>query len=93
MAVLVMISTFGCNNGMILTGARVYWAMARDGLFDDLDVNSSKLGGTVAKRNEKLVKLLDAIGDLAADFLGGRARPQRAHHHGAEGEGWVLALP
>jgi len=34
------------------------------GLFDDLDVNSSKLGGTVAKRNEKLVKLLDAIGDL-----------------------------
>lgn len=34
------------------------------GLFDDLDVNSSKLGTTVAKRNEKLVKLLDAIGDL-----------------------------
>ncbi len=34
------------------------------GLFDDLDVNSSKLGSTVAKRNEKLVKLLDAIGDL-----------------------------
>ncbi len=34
------------------------------GLFDDLDVNSQKLGPTVAKRNEKLVKLLDAIGDL-----------------------------
>lgn len=34
------------------------------GLFDDLDVNSNKLGATVAKRNEKLVKLLDAIGDL-----------------------------
>ncbi|WP_394255836.1 type I restriction-modification system subunit M [Pseudoclavibacter helvolus] len=34
------------------------------GLFDDLDVNSSKLGSTVAKRNQKLVKLLDAIGDL-----------------------------
>lgn len=34
------------------------------GLFDDLDVNSSKLGPTVAKRNEKLVKLFDAIGDL-----------------------------
>jgi type I restriction enzyme M protein len=34
------------------------------GLFDDLDVNSPKLGNTVAKRNEKLVKLLDAIGDL-----------------------------
>jgi type I restriction enzyme M protein len=34
------------------------------GLFHDLDVNSPKLGPTVAKRNEKLVKLLDAIGDL-----------------------------
>jgi type I restriction enzyme M protein len=34
------------------------------GLFDDLDVNSSKLGATVAKRNENLRKLLDAIGDL-----------------------------
>lgn len=34
------------------------------GLFDDVDVNSNKLGATVAKRNEKLVKLLDAIGDL-----------------------------
>ncbi len=28
-----MISTFGCNNGLILAGARVYYAMARDGLF------------------------------------------------------------
>ncbi|GAV30760.1 type I restriction-modification system methyltransferase subunit [Coriobacteriaceae bacterium EMTCatB1] len=34
------------------------------GLFDDFDVNSPKLGPTVAKRNEKLVKLMDAIGDL-----------------------------
>jgi len=34
------------------------------GLFDDLDVNSTKLGSTVAKRNEKVVKLLDAVGDL-----------------------------
>jgi type I restriction enzyme M protein len=34
------------------------------GLFDDLDVNSNKLGPTVAKRNEKLVKLLEAIGQL-----------------------------
>ena len=35
------------------------------GLFDDLDVNSNKLGGSVIKRNEALVKLLEAIGDLA----------------------------
>jgi type I restriction enzyme M protein len=34
------------------------------GLFDDLDVNSNKLGGTVAKRNEKLVKLMNGIGNL-----------------------------
>lgn len=34
------------------------------GLFDDIDVNSNKLGVTVAKRNEKLVKLLDGIGDM-----------------------------
>ncbi len=33
MAVLIMISTFGCNNGLILAGARVTYAMARDNLF------------------------------------------------------------
>ena len=33
MGVLIMVSTFGCNNGLILAGARVYYAMAKDGLF------------------------------------------------------------
>jgi APA family basic amino acid/polyamine antiporter len=33
MALAVMISTFGCNNGLILAGARIYYAMARDRLF------------------------------------------------------------
>jgi APA family basic amino acid/polyamine antiporter len=33
MAVAIMISTFGCNNGLILAGARAYYAMARDRLF------------------------------------------------------------
>jgi len=33
MAGLIMISTFGCNNGLILAGARLYYAMAKDGLF------------------------------------------------------------
>jgi APA family basic amino acid/polyamine antiporter len=33
MAVAIIISTFGCNNGLILAGARVYYAMAKDGLF------------------------------------------------------------
>jgi APA family basic amino acid/polyamine antiporter len=33
MAIAILISTFGCNNGLILAGARVYYAMARDGVF------------------------------------------------------------
>jgi len=33
MAIAIIISTFGCNNGLILAGARVYYAMAQDGLF------------------------------------------------------------
>jgi APA family basic amino acid/polyamine antiporter len=33
MAVAILLSTFGCNNGLILSGPRVYWAMARDRLF------------------------------------------------------------
>jgi APA family basic amino acid/polyamine antiporter len=33
MAAAILISTFGCNNGLILSGSRVYYAMARDGLF------------------------------------------------------------
>ncbi len=32
-ALLIMVSTFGCNNGLILAGARVYYTMAQDGLF------------------------------------------------------------
>jgi APA family basic amino acid/polyamine antiporter len=43
MAAAIMISTFGCNNGLILAGARVYFAMARDGLF------FRKIGTTNAK--------------------------------------------
>ncbi len=33
MAIAILISTFGCNNGLVLAGARVYYAMAKDGLF------------------------------------------------------------
>lgn len=33
MALAILVSTFGCNNGLILSGARIYYAMARDGLF------------------------------------------------------------
>ncbi len=33
MAALIMVSTFGCNNGIVLSGARLFYAMAKDGLF------------------------------------------------------------
>ncbi|MBQ9266471.1 MAG: type I restriction-modification system subunit M [Bacilli bacterium] len=38
------------------------------GLFDDIDVNSNKLGSTVAKRNEKLVKVLNGIGGMNLEY-------------------------
>ena len=38
------------------------------GLFDDLDVNSNKLGATVVKRNEKLVKLLNGVADMKLSY-------------------------
>jgi APA family basic amino acid/polyamine antiporter len=48
MAALIMVSTFGCNNGLILSGARVYYAMARDGLFFDATgrLNRKSVPGT-----------------------------------------------
>ncbi len=33
MAAAILVSTFGCNNGLILSGARIYYAMAKDGCF------------------------------------------------------------
>ena len=41
-AVLVMISTFGCNNGLILAGARVFQTMAKDGLFFKSAIKNNK---------------------------------------------------
>ena len=51
MAVAIMISTFGCNNGLILAGARVYYAMARDNLF-------FKRVGTVNSKHVPAVALI-----------------------------------
>ena len=42
MAIFIMISTFGCVNGIILAGARVYYAMANDGLFFKAAANLDK---------------------------------------------------
>jgi APA family basic amino acid/polyamine antiporter len=43
-AVMIMISTFGCNNGLILSGARVYYSMAKDGLFFKRTGDLNKFG-------------------------------------------------
>jgi len=44
MAALIMVSTFGCNNGIILSGARLYYAMAEDGLFFKQAMQLNKKG-------------------------------------------------
>jgi len=44
MAGLIMVSTFGCNNGIILSGARLYYAMAEDGLFFKQAMQLNKKG-------------------------------------------------
>lgn len=53
MALFIVISTFGCNNGIILSGARVYYAMAQDGLFfkkaGELNSKSVPSAGLVAQ--------------------------------------------
>jgi len=41
-AILVMVSTFGCNNGLILAGARVFQTMAKDGLFFRSAIDNNK---------------------------------------------------
>ena len=43
-AALIMISTFGCNNGLVMAGARVYYTMAQDGLFFRKAANLNKNG-------------------------------------------------
>ncbi|MFA6246375.1 MAG: amino acid permease [Mucilaginibacter sp.] len=43
-AVMIMISTFGCNNGLILSGARVYYTMAKDGVFFKKTGNLNEFG-------------------------------------------------
>lgn len=47
-AILIMVSTFGCNNGLILAGARVYYAMAKDRLFFK---NTGKLNNKAVPAN------------------------------------------
>ena len=51
MAIAIMVSTFGCNNGLILAGARIYYAMARDGVF-------FKRAGNLSSRHVPVVALI-----------------------------------
>jgi basic amino acid/polyamine antiporter, APA family len=53
MAMLVMTSTFGCDNGLILSGSRVYYAMAKDGLFID---SLSKLNKHHVPKNALIIQ-------------------------------------
>ena len=62
MAIGIMISTFGCNNGLILAGARVYYAMARDGLFFTAACSTESRAGA-------------RLGAGAAGRVGGYPRP------------------
>jgi len=55
MAVFIMVSTFGCINGLILSGARVYYAMARDGLFFQ---NMGTLNNQAVPRNALVVQCI-----------------------------------
>jgi APA family basic amino acid/polyamine antiporter len=55
MAIAIIISTFGCNNGLILAGARVYYAMARDGLF------FKRVGSLNAKRVPAVALIIQGV--------------------------------
>lgn len=44
MAILIMISTFGCNNGLIMAGSRLFYAMSKDGLFFDKASKLNRFG-------------------------------------------------
>src|SRR5882762_87637 len=67
MALAIMVSTFGCANGLILAGARVYYAMARDGLFfrsiGRLNANHVPAMGLVLLRTRLVASSTGAVTD------------------------------
>jgi APA family basic amino acid/polyamine antiporter len=79
-ALMIMVSTFGCNNGLILSGARVYYTMAKDGLFfkrtGDLNKNAvpefglwiQALVASILCLSGKYGDLLDMISFVAVLF-------------------------
>ena len=79
MALAIMISTFGCANGLILAGARVYYAMSRDGLFfrsiGKLNASHVPAMGLVLQGIWAGVLVLAA--NAAGEFLHGRSEELR----------------
>src|SRR5690606_31989231 len=61
-------------------------------LEDDQRFAGTRIAGRVLEVRDFLERLLDAVGDDLVDLRRGRARPDRAHHHGPEREVGVLAL-
>ncbi len=74
MAMAILISTFGCNNGLILAGARAYYAMARDGLFfrrvGELNVAKVPAAGLVLQGAWSVVLVLPRTYDPATGRYG-----------------------
>lgn len=66
MAVIILISTIGCNNGLILAGSRVYWAMAKDNLF------FKKVGSINPKYHTPIVSLIVQCAWASVLCLSGR---------------------
>ena len=88
MAVAILVSTFGCNNGLILAGPRVYWAMARDRLFfgraGELHPEIPTKSGLMLGLGETQAELAQALADLHAAgvrllTLGQYLQPSAAH--------------
>ena len=75
MAVAIMVSTFGCANGIILAGARVAWAMAQDGLF------FARAGRLNARHVPAAALWMQGILGVAIGSLGPLRRPARLRHH------------
>jgi len=73
MAVAIIISTFGCNNGLILAGARVTYAMAKDGLFFRVTgkLNSKGVPGTALVYQGIWIAILILLRTRHVDAAGG----------------------
>lgn len=69
-AIMIMVSTFGCNNGLIMAGARVYYSMAKDGLFfKKVGVLSSRAVPEIALWLQAVIASLWCLSGRYGDLL------------------------